>query len=149
MAALQYFNLESSGVPFLVVGDRYLIGSNDIPMFFPGLIEQHLAEGGIDWPAIPGLAEAMAAAQSAQTQTPLPTVQTCPVVGVPTAAPTITAEIPLPMPTPEGLFLGSEMDAGAGERFGRDPLGNGLALVVLVGMLISLVWGFVILWRSF
>ena len=62
MAALQYFNLESSGVPFLVVGDRYLIGSNDIPMFFPGLIEQHLAEGGIDWPAIPGLAEAMAAA---------------------------------------------------------------------------------------
>lgn len=29
LAALQYFNLESGGVPFLVVGDTYLVGSVD------------------------------------------------------------------------------------------------------------------------
>jgi thiol-disulfide isomerase/thioredoxin len=54
-AALQYFGLERSGVPFLVIGDTYLVGSNNIPQQFPGMIEEYLAQGGIDWPAIPNL----------------------------------------------------------------------------------------------
>ena len=47
-------------VPRLVVGDRYLIGSGEIPDEFPGIIEEALAGEGIDWPAIPGIAEALA-----------------------------------------------------------------------------------------
>ena len=43
------------GVPFLVIGDRTLIGSGDIPAELPGLIEAHLANGGLDLPDIPGL----------------------------------------------------------------------------------------------
>ena len=59
-AALDKFGLESGGMPFLVIGDTYLVGSGDIPEKFPGLIEQYLAQGGVDWPAIPGLAEVLA-----------------------------------------------------------------------------------------
>ncbi len=47
MTVLQHFKLESGGVPFLVVGDTYLIGSADIPEKFPSLIEQYLAQGGV------------------------------------------------------------------------------------------------------
>ena len=46
-------------VPTLVVGDQYLIGSGEIPEKFPGIIEEGLKNGGIDWPAIEGLQEVM------------------------------------------------------------------------------------------
>lgn len=42
-------------VPFLIVGDTVLVGSVDIPEQFPELIEKHLAAGGVEPPAIPGL----------------------------------------------------------------------------------------------
>ena len=70
LSTLQYFDLESAGVPFLVVGDAYLIGSRDIPEQFPGLIEHHLAQGGVDFPAIPGLLEALAASPPEQAPAP-------------------------------------------------------------------------------
>lgn len=44
---------QSVGVPFLIIGDRVLIGSRQIPEQLPALIEQHLAGGGLDWPFIP------------------------------------------------------------------------------------------------
>lgn len=57
LSALKKFALEEGGVPFLVIGDEnYLVGSVDIPEKFPGLIENYLKQGGIDWPNIPGLA---------------------------------------------------------------------------------------------
>ncbi len=40
------------GVPMLFIGDQVLIGSRDIPERLPGLIEQYLAAGGVDYPAI-------------------------------------------------------------------------------------------------
>lgn len=40
------------GVPTLVVGDRVLVGSGEIPAILPGLIEDGLAGGGIGWPAV-------------------------------------------------------------------------------------------------
>lgn len=48
------------GVPFMVIGDRVLVGSTQIPAELPGLIEQYLAQGGVDYPDIPGLADALA-----------------------------------------------------------------------------------------
>jgi thiol-disulfide isomerase/thioredoxin len=74
-AAMQKFELERAGVPFLVFDDTYLIGSGDIPEQFPGLVETYLAQGGLDWPDIPGLTDAMA-----PQNTPQPTPTTVPVV---------------------------------------------------------------------
>lgn len=48
-------NIGSYGVPFLVIGDRVLIGSGQIPAQLPGLIDAHLASGGLALPDIPGL----------------------------------------------------------------------------------------------
>lgn len=41
---------EDVGVPFLVIGDRALSGANQIAEELPGLIEQHLAQGGVNVP---------------------------------------------------------------------------------------------------
>jgi len=46
---------EMQGVPFLLIGDGYLIGDVDIADQLPGLIEQYLALGGVGYPAVPGL----------------------------------------------------------------------------------------------
>jgi uncharacterized membrane protein/predicted DsbA family dithiol-disulfide isomerase len=75
IAALQEFGVEGGGVPFLVFDDTYLIGSGDIPEKFPGLVESYMAQGGLDWPDIPGLVEALAAPNSSQ-----PTPASIPVV---------------------------------------------------------------------
>jgi uncharacterized membrane protein/thiol-disulfide isomerase/thioredoxin len=69
-AAMHKFGLEQAGVPFLVFDDTYLIGSGDIPEQFPKLVESYLAQGGLDWPNIPGLAEAMEASQNTSPATP-------------------------------------------------------------------------------
>lgn len=42
-------------VPFMIIGDRVLIGSDAIPAELPGLIEQHLGQGGWSLPEIPAL----------------------------------------------------------------------------------------------
>lgn len=57
------------GVPFLVIGDRALIGSDQIPAELPGLIEQHLANGGVDYPTAPALADIL--------PTTAPALETC------------------------------------------------------------------------
>jgi uncharacterized membrane protein len=90
-------------VPMLFVGDVILVGSGEIPETFPGIIDQGLAQGGINWPAIPGLPEMIAAMGA----------------GGPEATPAAPQSI--------------------AERLQQDPLGNSLAIVVLIGMLLSLI----------
>jgi thiol-disulfide isomerase/thioredoxin len=55
-SAVAYFSIADSrrGVPTMVIDSVVLVGSGEIPQFLPGLIERGLAEGGVDWPAIPG-----------------------------------------------------------------------------------------------
>jgi uncharacterized membrane protein len=144
---LQHFGLDSGGVPFLVVGDTFLVGSLDIPEKFPGLVEQYLADGGSDWPAIPGLAEAMAPAETEQEQAAPTSKDPAPAPEETAPAPEETTITPVPpappaaTPTPAGLALSDIEPTGLGERLGRDPLGNGLAIVVLIGMLLSAIGG--------
>lgn len=148
---------ESRGVPLLMVADVCLIGSLDIPDQLPGLIEQHLAAGGVDWPDIAGLAETIAQARVLPTPTPiiagprLPTPAgsipmpvgaallgpTIAPTNVPTRTPAATQ--PAPTPTPGIMMAGGTAD-GVRTRFARDPLGNGLAVVVLAGMVAALGW---------
>jgi uncharacterized membrane protein len=160
---LQHYNLESAGVPFLLVGDTYLVGSVDIPEKFPGLIDQYLAQGGVDWPPIPGLAEVLASDEPSETAAPVestPTSTSNNPVGSPTTVfatstasppsaslsepitPTSPALQPKPSPTP-GLLMTGEHQDSLPEKFRRDLRGNSLAVIVLVAMVLSAVAGII------
>jgi uncharacterized membrane protein/thiol-disulfide isomerase/thioredoxin len=144
-AAADTFSIppENRGVPLLVVADVWLMGSADIPARFPLLIEEYLARGGTDWPDIPGLAEAIA-----RTEAPEPTATQPPATPkaaaallaptlVPTAPPTATAPDPM---TSLGTLSAGGTSGGFRARFDRDPVGNGLAVIVLAGMVAAFVW---------
>ena len=51
---------ENQVVPALLVGDHILYGSQQIPEALPGIIDEGLLNGGIPWPELEGLSEAMA-----------------------------------------------------------------------------------------
>ncbi|MDI6768922.1 MAG: vitamin K epoxide reductase family protein [Anaerolineales bacterium] len=141
-AALQKFGLERGGVPTLVVGDHVLVGSVDIPEQFPGLIKQYLVQGGVDWPDIPGLAEAIGAAQVTPTPSAVPPTLTAapsvePAASV-TAAPLPTiASASVPSNSSPGLVVIGDEPASLADRLAHDPAGNALAIVVLLGMIVT------------
>jgi uncharacterized membrane protein len=146
--SMQKFNLQSAGVPLLVIGDEYLMGSLDIPEQLPGLIERYLAQGGVDYPDIPGLREAISSSQAAQEsqisatptlavplgeqaemapQTALVEPTVSPMAGAPDEALTMGADGVLALDTRKKL--------SPWELVALDPVGNGLSIVILVGML--------------
>ncbi len=121
---------EQQAVPMLIVGEHMLLGSIQIPTEFPELIEEGIEQGGVDWPDLPGLVES------------LPEELRGPVSGE--LSPDIAEMI-------EDL-LNQGQEAGiAGwfarvkSRFMRDPLGNGLSVAVLIGMIVSVIWVVVLL----
>ncbi len=73
-AAMQALRVpdDQRGVPMLFIGDRVLVGSYDIPQQLPGLIEKHLAAGGLDYPPIPGLDTVPTPTAPPSTPTPEP-----------------------------------------------------------------------------
>jgi uncharacterized membrane protein len=96
------------GVPFLVIGDQPLVGYDQIRLKLPGLIETHLAAGGVGLPERPELRPLLAAAPDSDSPTPAPA----------------------PMDFPDDQ---AEM---------RDN-GFTLAIVVLVGMILALLYAIV------
>jgi uncharacterized membrane protein/thiol-disulfide isomerase/thioredoxin len=157
-AAITQFAIsqERLGVPTLIIGDNVLVGSLEIPQQLPVLIDDYLAKGGLDWPAVPGLAEAMAAnAATADAATPEPDATATPssaatVEANPTAtsiAPTATPNSTIPsVPSIPGSSETSNENWST--RFARDPLGNSISILVLVGMLVSVVYQGVALTRT-
>ncbi|MGC1376390.1 MAG: vitamin K epoxide reductase family protein [Anaerolineales bacterium] len=118
-AAWKKFGLESSGVPFLVVGDdTYLVGDIDIPAKFPALIDSYLAKGGVAWPNIPGLAALL-----------------------PKDDQTMVSQSATPVAVMPAANVGSNL------IFAHDPAGGALAVIVLVGMLCALGWAVIPLFR--
>ncbi len=147
-ASSQAYNVPNAlmGVPRLVVGDRYLVGSVQIPQEFPGIVEAGLASGGIDWPAIPGLVEALAANQQAEQaaqaeQTPEPAAE--PVAAADTPPPTAT-------PTPEmaAITTGALPPIDAGATPTGMPDGGWLAAALLGGMLLALLYALIRIWPA-
>jgi uncharacterized membrane protein/thiol-disulfide isomerase/thioredoxin len=145
LAAIQKYGLESYDVPTLVIGDHVLVGSVDIPEQFPGLVEQYLAQGGVDWPDIPGLAEAIGAAQVTPTSdrkspTDMPLSPTVSPTDEPVAS--MTTE---PLPTNSGSgspatgsrFVIGDEPTSLTDRLAHDPAGNALAIIVLLGMIVT------------
>jgi uncharacterized membrane protein/glutaredoxin len=129
-AVASHFRLprQRMGVPALVVGDQILVGAWEIPSQFPGIVEAGLATGGIDWPAIAAVRSYL----SLQGLSAEPSVQLegwmlagAAGGGGPPAVELLGAG---PAPLSESVRA----------RFMRDPTGNTLAVVVLLGMVVVL-----------
>jgi uncharacterized membrane protein len=119
-----------TGVPTLIVGETVLVGSGEIPEQFPAMVESILAAGGNEWPAVPGLPELLA-----QSGLDDPAPEATAVAAVP-----VEAAVPALAATATG---GETM----WDRAARDPLGNGLSIALLLGMVVAWVYAIVRLWR--
>ena len=152
-AAIERFNIsdERRGVPALIVDLTVLVGSLEIPEQFPVLIEQYMAQGGVDWPDIPGLADALAVSQAQAQSTAEPSAEPSDTPTPATDEDVLTQPAPTtPEPAQDAI---SRANAGltaaeAAEvlsetpstenlvsKLRRDPAGNLLAILLLVGML--------------
>ncbi|MFZ5858678.1 MAG: vitamin K epoxide reductase family protein [Chloroflexota bacterium] len=149
-AALQKFGMDRGGVPFLVIDNIYLVGSQEIPERFPDMVKTYLAQGGLDWPKLPGLekiipASAPPSAATPQMMTSLPNKpQTSPLV---TLTPDSASQTSTSPTTAPGLDFPRQGDITWRERFAHDPAGNTLAVIVLAGMLGAVGW-VVVLFRN-
>jgi uncharacterized membrane protein len=122
-------------VPTLIIGTDYLIGSIDIPAKLPGMVRDGLAAGGIGLPPIPGLAEAYQTAleqQAARESSADTSAETA--AGGLAESPTETSEVAA-INTGASAVTASTWQ----ERFARDPVGNGLSVVVLAVLALSLL----------
>lgn len=122
MAAYNLYKPESKGVPAMVIAGKYLVGTIEIPQALPGLIDEGLKQGGVDWPAIPGLAERLAATapSDAEVTIALPSVMNPESPASPGEQQEESNTVPLWM-----------------QRFRNDLAGNSLAVIVLAGMVAS------------
>lgn len=69
VAASYNISKEQTGVPFLVIGEHVLVGSQQIPDELPSLIETYLAQGGVDFPSIPILVDLLPQTSPASSPT--------------------------------------------------------------------------------
>ncbi|MEE9132959.1 MAG: vitamin K epoxide reductase family protein [Gemmatimonadota bacterium] len=164
------------GVPRLVIGDTVFVGSVEIPTHLPRLIEQGLAGGGIDWPDIEGLQAAvasvpglpLAAAEPEPKRAEEDVAEAAPVAEAPEFEADVEPEsAPESEPEPElepELEIVSEPSGLATEarppafdviperkptmieNYRRDPVANGISVILLIGMLLSIV-AVAYLWR--
>jgi uncharacterized membrane protein len=125
-AALEEFQIPSHrvGVPALIIDDVVLVGAGEIPTQFPNLIETYLEQGGVGLPAVPGLAEAVEASREQQRAAEAQPPDTAPAEATTVAG----------APADDPLTIDDGQADGVGAKLARDPVGNTLALVVLVGM---------------
>ncbi len=148
-------------VPMMIIGDKVLVGSIDIPAQAPDIIRAGLERGGIGLPSVPGLreayeqalaeAEARAAAQegeqqaSAEENSPQAAEQASgPAAGAGGGSNPEGGTTPAPEALPAAEADNPALDPyAAGEadtlsaRLARDPLANALAIGVLLGLAAS------------
>ncbi len=135
---------DKRGVPALVVGDTLLVGDKEIPERLPGIIEEGLAAGGVDWPEIPGLARVIKDVEARQTASETPAaLETAQATNAPQATPAPVSEA-----GSEGINLNpvdvkavSEMSVS--ERLALDPVGSAIAIVTLVFMVAMMAWAII------
>jgi uncharacterized membrane protein len=134
-AAIERFQIpgERVGVPTLIVGSDIMVGDHEIPELLPGLVDKKLAQGGEDWPDIPGLLEVLA------TPTPLDTQTSTAVPTMDSLVPFTPTVQPAPTATP-GIVISENHPESWQGKFFLDPFGNTLSVLVLIGMLGSLLW---------
>ncbi len=122
MSTVEHFQIPDNrlGVPTLIIGETVLVGSLEIPEKLPGLIEEGLEAGGVDWPEIPGFQEVMAHQTGEATEASNTSTQN----------PNTSAESPTVTSSDKPTFI---------NRFNQDPVGNSFSIVVLFGMVLSVI----------
>lgn len=119
---------ERRGVPTLIIGDVVLVGGAEIPEQLPGLIDQGLAQGGIGWPNIPGLRDAIPN---------LPPASGSQGTSGNTEEVASDQEIPMTKSLPD-----------ASNSIAEDPLGSALGWLVLAFMILSLTYAILRIWAN-
>lgn len=164
--AIEHFNIADAqrGVPTLIVGTTVLVGSSEIPAQFPGIIAQSLTAGGVQWPEIPGLTEALATSEPTPPSTLTASAEqtSAPTTGAPASAlsqsepepATLTNDV---LEQPKANLIAPNAAAVLGSvpltetlmsKLGRDPVGNTLAVLLLLGMLAVLVFAVIRIVRA-
>lgn len=148
--AIVQFGIEENrlGVPTMIIGDTVLVGSVEIPQLFPGLVADGMTAGGVGWPNIPGLYEAVpdlppsaVAGEGGGVETAVPTETTILTPTTPAAAeiavgPAAPANAGVALEEIDTTTLATEVEPPA------DPVGFAIAWVVLILMLVSLLYTF-------
>jgi len=126
--AIRHFEVpeENWVVPFLVVAEEVLVGGFEIPDRFPGIIEEGLAAGGIDFPNYPALVTFLEEQQVLDPrfpdrliarQTPIPEGEQ-----PPTPGDSVAEEEPEPIGDPGAV---RDSVAGADTVVAEDPAAGG------------------------
>lgn len=126
------------GVPLLIIGDRVLVGSGQIPAELPGLIESYLAAGGVALPEIPAIQSFLEepggeedCSSSADCSTPSTTAAEV------TADDTQTPDrSPTPVPSPTPIPAANTNEAPPGDGFG---LAIGTLALLTGALILSLI----------
>jgi len=139
---IQQFQISDDrlGVPTLVCGQTVLVGSGEIPEQFPGIIQTSLSVGGVDWPAIPGLAENLPADTREEITSQATDTSNPPTAGSSGTGATATRSEPAVLqqsPADPDLQASQPGDTGIIAKFKQDPAANTLAVIVLLVMLAS------------
>lgn len=103
-----------TGVPLLHIGDDWYVGSQDIPEQLPGIVTAGLAGEGVSWPPVPGIELAIA-----------PFLE--------------DGSVARDRDDDTAVVLPSDSDASLLDKVGRDPLGNGISILVLIVLVVSLL----------
>jgi thiol-disulfide isomerase/thioredoxin len=91
--AIKQFNIDKFGVPTLIIGDQVLVGGTEIGDRFTGIMEGYFSQGGVNWPDIPGLPEAISKALEADVSTATGSSQPATVQSTPIPA-TLSSSVP-------------------------------------------------------
>ncbi len=110
---------EAPGVPLLHIADEWYLGSGEIPDNLPGIVEAGLAGEGVAWPPAPGLDVALA-----------PFLLDGSVAA---------AEPGSGDDESDATVLPVASDDSPLDRIGRDPVGNGISILVLLVLLATLI----------
>lgn len=139
---------ERLGVPTLVIAETVLVGSREIPELFPGLVEQGLSQGGVDWPGLPGLQDGLDQLQvmPQATESAREVTETPDRVQSTETEPSTRATEPLAV-VPDAPIPTVPSQSSALDNLKADPLGNGLSVAVLLAM-VSSVLGVITRWRG-
>ena len=114
------------GVPTLVVGTRVLVGAREIPDELPGIVDRGLAAGGIGWPDVPLIRQAVAQAAEAEARraaaadTPQAAAQAARAAPPPAA---VAARADTPGPGPRDTAVGEQSPRETAGARGREPGG--------------------------
>jgi uncharacterized membrane protein/thiol-disulfide isomerase/thioredoxin len=119
-AAIVGIDKNQVGVPFMLVGDQVLLGSDQISRDLPELIASHLARGGIDYPRLPTLVDYL----------PEP-------VDTGSESNSLTQDDAEQSTAPTEIVAAEPIDEHAAETRSN---GFTLALIILVGMVLALAY---------